>query len=99
MYENKWSTGTPGCLVFLVDQSTSMAQDGKATNAAKVIQASLMDTLIASIKGEEIRKRAYVAVIGYGAADEAKLIGNKIGYIDEWAGALFNSSLKIQYTA
>jgi uncharacterized protein YegL len=83
MYENKWSAATPGCLVFLVDQSTSMSADGKAANAAKVIQSSIIDVLISSIKGEEIRPRANVVVIGYGGANEAKVIRH--GWIEEWA--------------
>ena len=83
MYENRWLVETPGCVIFLIDQSSSMALDKKANNAANAIQSSILDYLVWSIRGEDIRNKVYIAVIGYGGANGTKVI--KQGWIGDWA--------------
>lgn len=63
-------TSNPGCIVILVDQSWSMSEpfnDGtKSERAALAVNRVLEDLVLACRRGEKIRERCHVTVIGYG---------------------------------
>ena len=64
-------TSNPGCIIILVDQSFSMSEpfsnDGsKAEQAALAVNRVLEELVLACRRGEEIRDRCHVTVIGYG---------------------------------
>lgn len=65
-------TSNPGCIIILVDQSQSMsgsfneAGESKAKQAALAVNRVIADLVLACRRGEEIRDRCHVTVIGYG---------------------------------
>ena len=64
-------TSNPGCIIILVDQSWSMSElfnDGgtKAERAALAVNRVLENLVLACRRGENIRERCHVTVIGYG---------------------------------
>lgn len=65
-YKALISTASPGLILFLLDQSGSMAENGKANLAATAVNRAIYEIIIASRSGEQIKNRAYVGVIGYG---------------------------------
>lgn len=83
-YEKQWSAANPGCLILLIDRSTSMADKfgGKSLapkeklmdQVAVVVNNTIRKLADASRKGTEIRPRVDVAVIGYGAGGVASAL-------------------------
>lgn len=73
MYEAEISRANPTCLVFLVDQSGSMADAAGGTNQRKcdvvadAINHLLQNFCIKCAKEEGVRDYFHVALIGYGA--------------------------------
>lgn len=67
----QWGQKTPGHLVFLIDQSTSMNvkdANGK-TRAEKVVdavQAAVVDCVNGCISGTNVKNRFFLTIIGYG---------------------------------
>ncbi len=63
-------TSNPGCIVILVDQSWSMSEpygDGtKAERASLAVNHVLEELVLACRRGDDIRERCHVTVIGYG---------------------------------
>ena len=64
-------TSNPGCIIILVDQSWSMSEpfgdDGsKAEQAALAVNRVLEELVLACRRGDKIRDRCHVTVIGYG---------------------------------
>lgn len=70
-YSKQWSTATPGLLIFLVDQSSSMGQewkDGKtfAQYTADVINSTINELIATNAAGESVKNRVFISLIGYG---------------------------------
>src|SRR5882724_9352666 len=74
-YSAEISRGNPSCLVFLIDQSGSMADtfgagegnQKKADGVADAINRLLQNLVIKCAKEEGIRDYFHICVIGYGA--------------------------------
>ena len=70
-YSKQWSTSTPGYLIFLIDQSSSMSNvwtDGKsfAKYTAEVINRTINELIATNAAGETVKNRVFISMIGYG---------------------------------
>ncbi len=106
------STSNPGCIIILVDQSFTMTDpygDGmKAERAALAVNKVITNLVYACQRGDEIRDRCYVTVVGYGAdqiecavdgmiSDVARAyirIENTKEYISDGAGGVTEISIQ-----
>ncbi len=72
-------TSNPGCLVILVDQSWSMSEDWqtgtKAEGAALAVNRVIEELVLACRRGDVIRERCHISVIGYGEDVECHVEG------------------------
>lgn len=72
-------TPNPGCIVILVDQSWSMSEpfgDGtKADRATQAVNRVIEEIVLACRRGDTIRDRCHVSVIGYGEQIECVVEG------------------------
>ncbi|HYE15731.1 MAG TPA: vWA domain-containing protein [Pyrinomonadaceae bacterium] len=82
MYSSQITRANPTCVIFLLDQSGSMADPfggdehtRKADFVARVVNNALHDLVIRCTKTEEVRNYYYVSVIGYGRAVGTALSG------------------------
>ncbi|MFL6228031.1 MAG: VWA domain-containing protein [Pyrinomonadaceae bacterium] len=82
MYSSQITRANPTCVVFLIDQSGSMADPfggddltRKADFVARVVNNALHDLVIRCTKTEEVRDYYHIAVIGYGRAVGPALAG------------------------
>lgn len=79
-YEQPINSNKPGFFVILIDQSLSMSEEFGDTKkhifAADAINRVIYEIRSASIEGDEIKDRCFVAVIGYGIETKA-IIANK----------------------
>ncbi len=72
-YSTEISRNNPGCFLFVIDQSGSMAQEyanlgkSKSSALADVINRMLQQLVIKCAKSEGVRDYYYVGVLGYGA--------------------------------
>jgi len=81
-YENRFTRANPGFIILLVDQSFSMSNewtDGKslAEQTALAINRCLAEMGAKFTSGTEIKKSAFIVIIGYGGienSDSANLI-------------------------
>src|SRR5205823_5033685 len=81
-YNRRIDRNSPGCLVFLIDQSSSMedpiggAQQSKAGAVAEQLNCCLFELIQKCSKahGEPPRSYFSVAVIGYGTHDDGVAI-------------------------
>ena len=97
-YSTKWSSDTPGYIIFLVDQSGTMdapytKEKNKANFTAKVINQTIYGLAKNNQKGLTIKNRAYISIIGYGGSG-----GNNIDPYAECKSLseLYSSPLKIE---
>lgn len=92
-YIQPFGVATPGMIMILLDQSTSMADQAgktqadepavsKAEMAATVVNRVIYDIQQSCQAGDEIRDRCVVGVIGYGA-DVKSVLGGYISTIAE----------------
>jgi len=73
-YEAQWSSSNPGLIVILVDQSYSMTESyipnpkpmNKAEFASMAVNRVINEIIESNTNGELIKKRCFIAVIGYG---------------------------------
>lgn len=72
-YVAEISRSNPACILFLVDQSGSMADQwsgeggqSKASGVATILNRLLQALVLKCTKGEEVRNYFYVSVVGYG---------------------------------
>lgn len=80
-FEKRIDRESPGCILFLIDQSWSMADDmggspgSKADNVAGVVNSVLYELVLRCIKNPEEGPRHYydVGVIGYGGTVQREL--------------------------
>ena len=82
MYSSQITRAVPTCVIFLIDQSGSMAdpfggddQTRKADFVARVVNHALHDLVIRCTKTEEVRDYYHVSVVGYGRAVSSALSG------------------------
>lgn len=84
MYEMAYSnlpigTANPGCIIILVDQSSSMAgpfdSGTKADRTAIAVNRVINELVVKCTAGENIHDRCHVAVIGYGGDVEVIIDG------------------------
>ncbi len=95
MYSKRLSTKNPGCVVILVDQSSSMADPigrshvTKKVACAKAVNNVLYQLVFSCATGDQVKDRIYVGLIGYGAgvgsAFQASLAGRQLVPISEIA--------------
>ena len=75
----------PGCLIVLLDQSGSMAEQygadkrSKAVAAARAVNTALEALVDQCTKGESVREYFHVGIIGYGTNAAAELLGGGSG--------------------
>lgn len=86
-YTKPWSSGNPGCLILLVDQSQSMEDPfGAAANGtvrrcdevANAINTMLDDYLRACAAGAAFKERAEFAIIGYGGREVNSILAGPL---------------------
>jgi len=82
VYSSQITRAVPTCVIFLLDQSGSMADPfggdehtRKADFVARVVNHALHDLVIRCTKTEEVRNYYYVSVIGYGRSVSSALTG------------------------
>lgn len=77
-YRQKITTARPGCIVILADQSESMderlGKKIKADIVAEAVNAVIAQLITVCTRGEEIKDRCHICVIGYG--EEVRYIVN-----------------------
>lgn len=85
-YSKSLSSKNPGLFLFLIDQSTSMADmwggdtnKSKADQVTDVLNRFLRDLTLRCAKSTEIRSRLSVSVIGYGSQVGSAFLGNLAG--------------------
>ena len=76
---------TPGHLVYLIDQSGSMAGQNEI-KAAEAVHAAVMETFRGCINGQELRDRVYITIIGYGNEQGVSIL--KEGWMSEFKDEL-----------
>ncbi len=82
MYNKYWSRQSPGHIIFMIDQSSSM--DGeKAQMAVECVQNSLVEIAVRSLDGTKILDRAYITVIGYGIHSNPVSVIRE-GWVSDW---------------
>lgn len=90
-----WGARNPAFIVFLIDQSASMTNTSlgggpRAEIAAHSIQNAIIDIVNKCTSGKEVKKRAFITVIGYGSCmGDAHII--RLGWTDEWAQDVVNA--------
>ena len=86
-YSKQWSTATPGYLIFLIDQSSSMGNDwsdGKtyAEFTAEVINRTINELIATNAAGETVKNRVFISLIGYGSKGVRDI---RSGYLSSYA--------------
>ena len=71
-HEQQWSSATPGLLVILLDQSSSMQEiydgsDSKAVFAAKAVNRVIDEIIQKNFDGDKPKNRCFISIIGYGS--------------------------------
>ena len=93
----QWSSATPGYIIFLVDQSGSMAGDytngiNKAEFTALVINRTINDLIFTNSAGDKIKDRVFISIIGYGGQG-----GNSVEDIrSDYLSAFADSPIRIE---
>lgn len=103
MQRLQWGTKSPGHLVFLLDQSTSMNQKmnpsdpQSKTRAEKVVEAvqeAVTDCVNGCISGTNVKNRFFLTIIGYGGEPKPTVATIK----EDWAKNLIPELQAIQGT-
>lgn len=86
-YSKQWSTATPGYLIFLIDQSSSMNKEWEnersfAQFTAEVINLTINELIATNAAGEHVKDRVFVSLIGYGGNSVKDL---RSGYLSSYA--------------
>ena len=101
-YDAEISRGNPSCILFLLDQSGSMAdafgggEGRKADGASDAINRLLSNLVIKCTKSEGVRDYYYVSVIGYGRSVGPSLGGGLSGREIVSISELANSPLRVE---
>jgi uncharacterized protein YegL len=88
LYTKQWSTATPGYLIFLVDQSSSMATEwldkkSFAVFTSEVINQTINELIATNAAGETVKDRVFISIIGYGGNNEIKNL--RSDYLSKYA--------------
>ncbi len=82
----------PGCFIILVDQTYSMLEsygDGtKADQAAHVVNQAIQNLSILCRRGQNIRDRCYVTVVGYGEQVEC--------IVEGWMSDVYSAFVRLE---
>lgn len=67
----QWSSATPGYIIFLIDQSSSMNEEyehgmSRAEFTAMAVNRTITELILANAAGNKIKDRVLVSLIGYG---------------------------------
>jgi hypothetical protein len=102
-YSAEMSRSNPSCLIFLIDQSSSMAEPfgaqpekPKAEGVADGINRLVQNLILKCAKGDGIRDYFHVGVIGYGGRVAWALGGNLAGQKLVPMSVLANNPLKVE---
>src|SRR5258708_11421809 len=102
MYTAELSRANPTCLIFLIDQSSSMGEPfgaqpekPKAQGVADGINRLLQNLILKCAKGDGIRDYFHVGVIGYGGRVAWALGGNLAGQKLVPVSVLANNPLNV----
>jgi hypothetical protein len=87
-YRQPWNSGQPGCLIVLLDQSSSMSENfggvqvgagkRKADMVATVLNNLLYEMVRANTDGTVIKPRAEIAVVGYEGGTARTALGGAL---------------------
>ena len=86
MYTQPIDRAHPGCILFLVDRSTSMeeplggTETSKATALAQAVNRLVRNLVLQCQRGEQIRDYYHLGLIGYGATVGSIFGGQLAGY-------------------
>ena len=88
----QWSSATPGYIIFLVDQSGSMAENyansrTKAEFTALVINRTINDLIFTNSAGDKIKDRVFISIIGYGGKGGNSVDDIRSDYLSSFADA------------
>src|SRR5688572_9890749 len=86
----QWSSATPGYIIFLVDQSGSMAENytggrDKAEYTALVINRTINELVYTNAAGEKIKDRVFISLIGYGGKGGNSVDNLRSDYLSKFA--------------
>lgn len=86
-YSKQWSTATPGYLIFLIDQSSSMGAEWAEGNTfaeftAEVVNKTINELIATNAAGESIKDRVFISIIGYGIKGVRDI---RSGYLSSYA--------------
>jgi hypothetical protein len=103
-YTAEISRVNPGCFLFLIDQSQSMAnrfggsetQTSKADELASAINRLLSNLVIKCSKGIEVWRYFQVGTIGYGASVGPALGGGLAGQELVWIDDIYNHPIRVE---
>jgi hypothetical protein len=93
----QWSSATPGYIIFLVDQSGSMAENytggkNKAEFTSLVINRTITDLIFTNSAGDKIKDRVFISLIGYGGSG-----GNSVDDIrSDYLSAFSDTPIRIE---
>ena len=84
----QWSTATPGYLIFLIDQSSSMGYPWVGTKTfaqytAEIINQTINELIATNAAGESVKNRVFITLIGYGGDHDVKDL--RSDYINSYA--------------
>lgn len=97
-YSKQWSTATPGYLIFLIDQSSSMIRDwrdGKtyALYTAEIINRTISELIATNAAGESVKNRVFISLISYSGH---KIEDIRSDYLNAYAEAPLRIDKKIK---
>jgi uncharacterized protein YegL len=86
----QWSSATPGYIIFLVDQSGSMAEtyaEGKTRSefTAQVINSAINEIINSNMEGLIVKDRAFISIIGYGGSSSLAVDDIRSDYLSSFA--------------
>ena len=86
----QWSSATPGYIIFLVDQSGSMAGQyaegkNKAEFTALVINRTINELVNTNMDGEKVKDRVFISMIGYGGTSNLSVDDIRSDYLSSFA--------------
>ncbi|AKQ46405.1 hypothetical protein TH63_13485 [Rufibacter radiotolerans] len=86
----QWSSATPGYIIFLVDQSGSMAEKyaenkNKAEFTSLVINRTINELVNTNSDGEKVKDRVFVSIIGYGGKGGNSVDDVRSDYLSSFA--------------
>ena len=103
-YEVRISRPNPGCFVFLLDQSGSMADEWggesgkrKADVVATIINRLLSDLVLSCTMGEDVYDRFRISVIGYSGSVAGPVLGGPLsGRELVWVSEVWANPLRVE---